>query len=568
MKKTTILTIAILACACLAQTQFSVAATGSHRDEAQSTILSSGGGYVSTGYTMSYGAGSHELLLIKHSSDGDILWATTVGGIYSDNGSSVYPTGDGGYMVCGTTANFDLGYTGPFFVKFSAAGVMEWAKRVESPYYEYGYCGLQTSDNGYFFLCNTSAYGSSGNRIFLVKLTSAGAVDWAKVINGAGDDQASWMIATADGGYALVGNTTGSGAGGNDLFILKLDSSFNVQWAKAVGGIGEEYGMSILQAGDGGYVLTGHTNSFGGGSYDFLLTKLNSAGELQWATSVGGSGAEYSSKAIQIGDGKFVVVGKTESFGAGSGDIFVTKFNSSGAFQWAKTIGRTSDDKGNALVATPDGGFALSGSIEHWDSSDNLLLAKFDNTDYNCLAVSASPTTRNLTDSLEVASATPSGELGLTINVHDVSPTTLSVTFPDSFLCGDVGIEEDNLPKDFALSAWPNPFNSAVTIALDAPVGAHGRAPLQIEIFDISGRRVAQLSDRGTVGAGLAPALNDVADNNERDGARPSPTACEFTWTPDETLSSGVYLVRARFDGRGDLAPTGQTAVQRVVYLK
>ena len=137
------------------------------------------------------------------------------------------------------------------------------------------------------------------------------------------------------------------------------------------------------------------------------------------------------------------------------------------------------------------------------------------------------------------------------------------------------------LPAAFEISAWPNPFNSAVTISLDAPVGAHGRAPLQIEIFDLNGRRVAQLPDGGTVGAGFTPALNDVADNNERDGARPSPTTRVFTWTPAPSLPSGVYLVRARFDprslsgaeatndGRGDLAPTGQTASTKlIVYLK
>ena len=135
-------------------------------------------------------------------------------------------------------------------------------------------------------------------------------------------------------------------------------------------------------------------------------------------------------------------------------------------------------------------------------------------------------------------------------------------------------------PDRLTISAWPNPFNSAVTITLDAPVGAHGRAPLQIEIFDLNGRRVAQLPDGGTVGAGFTPALNDVADNNERDGARPSPTTREFTWSPDETIGSGVYLVRARFGDSRSLsggyraeprqaeAAGGTAATKRVVYLK
>jgi len=88
------------------------------------------------------------------------------------------------------------------------------------------------------------------------------------------------------------------------------------------------------------------------------------------------------------------------------------------------------------------------------------------------------------------------------------------------------------------------------------------------------------LPDGGTVGAGFTPALNDVADNNERDGARPSPTTREFTWSPDETIGSGVYLVRARFGDSRSLsggyraeprqaeAAGGTAATKRVVYLK
>ncbi len=121
-------------------------------------------------------------------------------------------------------------------------------------------------------------------------------------------------------------------------------------------------------------------------------------------------------------------------------------------------------------------------------------------------------------------------------------------------------------PTAFEISAHPNPFNSAITITIDGAAICHSRESgnpevvMALEIFDLNGRRVAQLSDRGTVGAGFTPALNDVADNNERDGARPSPTTHKFVWTPDETVTSGVYLVRAGIDGK--------TVSRKVVLLK
>ncbi|GEM_PF-3170218 len=137
-------------------------------------------------------------------------------------------------------------------------------------------------------------------------------------------------------------------------------------------------------------------------------------------------------------------------------------------------------------------------------------------------------------------------------------------------------IEEQPLPKEITLSAHPNPFNSAVTITIDC------NTPLQIEIFDLNGRRVAEMPEYGTVGAGLKPSRSSIVaqkGGSETTSLRNG----EFIWSPDNSLPSGVYLVRARFDpstgsgqrsaqrpayGRGDLARTGQTAAKRIVYLK
>ena len=113
-----------------------------------------------------------------------------------------------------------------------------------------------------------------------------------------------------------------------------------------------------------------------------------------------------------------------------------------------------------------------------------------------------------------------------------------------------IGIEETGKglkPLAFEISAHPNPFNSAVTISLDAPVGAIHELPLQIEIFDVNGRMVYEM----TVGdACMRPA----------GGIHPAPTMHEYTWQPDESLGSGVYLVRAKI---GD-----KDITKRVVYLK
>ena len=131
------------------------------------------------------------------------------------------------------------------------------------------------------------------------------------------------------------------------------------------------------------------------------------------------------------------------------------------------------------------------------------------------------------------------------------------------------GIVEADIPptpEDFRLRAFPNPFNSAVTISIDG-VGAYCNTPLQVEIYDVAGRRVACLGSArqpdGTVGARHA----SPASNTTTGDAGVAPTTRQFTWQPSPDLPSGVYLVRARF-GSAQLPDGGQTAAVRVVFLK
>jgi hypothetical protein len=112
-------------------------------------------------------------------------------------------------------------------------------------------------------------------------------------------------------------------------------------------------------------------------------------------------------------------------------------------------------------------------------------------------------------------------------------------------------------PSAIEISAYPNPFNSAVTIAVDG-VGDGSPVPFDVEIYDVNGRRVAELIPPGP----------PLTRGEEEKSPLSKGDLGGFIWQPDPSLGSGVYLVRARVGGRGDLAPTGQTATKRIVYLK
>jgi hypothetical protein len=159
-----------------------------------------------------------------------------------------------------------------------------------------------------------------------------------KTIGGSGIDFANSIIQSSDGGYVVAGWTDSFGAGGRDFYVVKLDSAGNVQWTKTIGGSNADYAYSIVQSSDGGYAVAGRTSSFGAGSYNIYVVKLDSAGNVQWTKTIGGSNDDYAVSIIQSSDGGYVVAGWTDSFGAGGSDIYVVKMGPLGDICWSRGI--------------------------------------------------------------------------------------------------------------------------------------------------------------------------------------------------------------------------------------
>ena len=140
----------------------------------------------------------------------------------------------------------------------------------------------------------------------------------------------------------MSGYTNSFGAGGNDLWILKLNSDGTVAWQKTYGGTGNDGASSIQQTSDGGYIVAGYTSSFGAGSYDFWALKLESDGSIVWQKTYGGAGYDYARPLIQAWDGGYIGVGYTDSFGAGGYDFLVYKLDSFGNIEGCEAQGTSS----------------------------------------------------------------------------------------------------------------------------------------------------------------------------------------------------------------------------------
>ncbi|MCK4223596.1 MAG: hypothetical protein KAX39_00345 [candidate division Zixibacteria bacterium] len=209
-----------------------------------------------------------------------------------------------------------------------------------------------------------------------------------------GENEAKWLR------YMVTGGTKSFGAGDRDLLLAKYNQQGVSgglgpvgwkQWVKAFGGSANDCAYSVIQTYDEGFVAAGYTNSFGAGGYDFLLAKFNENGNFLWATTLGGGGKEDASEVIETtSDHGLVIAGKTYSFGAGSDDILVAKFDEDGNLidDWAKTIGGIASDRGHAITKTSDGGLVVTGwtysfgaggmdiPVIKLDANGNLLWAK------------------------------------------------------------------------------------------------------------------------------------------------------------------------------------------------
>ncbi|UCH31242.1 MAG: hypothetical protein JSV05_07010 [Candidatus Bathyarchaeota archaeon] len=150
-------------------------------------------------------------------------------------------------------------------------------------------------------------------------------------------------------------------------------------WTNAYGGSEWDQAYSVVQIDDGKYVFVGRTNSFGAGNLDCLLIKTDTRGNTIWSKTFGGTDDDWPSAVIQTDDGGYVIAGGTRSTGAGSYDFWVLKTGSQGNVIWDKTYGEAAWDFAHSVVQTVDGGYAITGVKDFMGAnSGDFWLVKID----------------------------------------------------------------------------------------------------------------------------------------------------------------------------------------------
>ncbi|MEO0211418.1 MAG: hypothetical protein ABIN66_06140, partial [candidate division WOR-3 bacterium] len=199
---------------------------------------------------------------------------------------------------------------------------------------------------------------------------------FARAYGDTSNDCAYSIVQTSDGGYAVAGWTKSFGAGSADFLVLKLDASGNLIWAKTFGGTSADSAFSLAQTVDGGYIVAGVTYSFGAGRSDILVIKLNSLGNLSWARTIGGLGSERAYSILQNPDTSYILAGRTNSHDTTNTNYLVVKLSSSGGLIWAKTYGDTVWENAHSIARTSDGGYVIAGRRVAGSGPGDCLIIK------------------------------------------------------------------------------------------------------------------------------------------------------------------------------------------------
>jgi hypothetical protein len=423
---------------------------------------------------------------------GQQTWTRTYGGADSDVGFSAQQTMDGGYIIAGWTRSFGTGLGDVYLIKTDPWGDTLWTRTYGGPDEEVCYWVQQTADSGYIVAGGTCSYGPgtpTSPNIYLVKTDAWGDTLWTRTYGGEGGDYANCVQQTPDGGYIVTGATESASIGNYDAFLIRTDADGDTLWNRTYGGSSYDGGGYVQRTSDGGYVIAGSTQSFGPGTPSFLnvwLIKTNSAGDTLWTRAYGGEQEDGGHSAQQTWDGGYIISGDTKSYGPGTPtyyNVYLLKTDGQGDTLWTRTYGGSRNDYGYCVRQTADSGYIMAGRFSTATNAQAYLVKTDGNGD------TLWTKTYGGTDADWARSVRQAADGGYIIAGQTAS---YGAGGWDAYLiktdaAGMAGVEGHpgaSPPARPPLWVRPNPFAAFATVP--------GRETERFAVYDVSGRRVGE----------------------------------------------------------------------------
>ena len=431
------------------------------------------GGYVCAGYTSQWSANDTDAYVVRLTVNGDTLWTRSFNGGKKDLFYKVINTSDAGFMLCGYSSSYNGGTSDDAYcMKLDGNGNEQW-------HFTYGGSStkeraqdiVQTSDGGYAMVGYTNN-GQPSYNAFLVKLDANGGQTWVKKYGGSTTyDDANSIKVLSDGGFIMAGQTVPTAGNlSGEIYLVRTNAIGDTIWTKSFGsGItGKSENAEYIQLSNaGGFIICGSTDGLGIGGDDGYLIKTDTGGVVQWYKTYGGSSPDDFHRVENTSDGGYILTGTSQSNVAIISDIWLFKTDMNGDSSWAYVFGGTNHDHGYSGVQTSDSGYILCGYTASFGFNyEDALVIKVDSNGllYNHLIYTT-----------VTALVTPvNGSCGstnavVTITVRNFGDTAVS-TFPDTVII--TGAINQTLGQTFTGTIIPPNFtNHTFTTTINTSAG-------------------------------------------------------------------------------------------------
>lgn len=331
-------------------------------------------GYVAVGTTSSFSNGASDIYLVKTDYKGTTLWSRHIGGNNIENGYAIEETYDKGFIIGGFTNTTPGGDYDMLLVKTDSNGFVQWQKTIGGADWDMLYSLAPAPDSGFVLCGETYSFGNASSNVYIVRTDKDGNVIWQRNYGGNAKDKGNEIIVTADTSIVVSGYTQSFGSGGKDLYLLRcLFQNGDTLFTRTYGGLADEEAISMAEhsALDGGYVMTGSTQSFNlNQDKDIFLIKYDSSGNFMWQFNFGSGGDDAAACLVPEGK-KFFVSGYTAN-GAGVFDLAAGIIDSAGNWDWTQSasFGGYEADYAWAVLKTLRGDYLFCGSTRSFNSAN------------------------------------------------------------------------------------------------------------------------------------------------------------------------------------------------------
>lgn len=343
-------------------------------------------GYLITGSTKSYGAGSSDFLAIKLDYNANIEWMNTYGWPHHDISRSVVEVEDG-YILLGDAWDYGYSLLDMYMTKIDLSGNYLWHKYHGTGSRDLGFDMLKLPLGDLLLLGYTRGEDPAGD-LMLVRTDAEGNEIWRNTFGSGYDDYGIEMVLNDDDTFLVIGTKAGFyydvastyyNVHDADVMLLCIDFDGNEVWRKISGGSAHDFGYSLVNSEDGFYIC-GSTQSTGNGNFDMFLQKTNKEGDEEWLKTFGGVEYDYGYSMAKSVDDELYLFGTTKSFGQdNSADFYLVKTNDDGDEIWSLTIGGSLIEYGYKVIATADSGAIVIGQTNSYGNGGfDILMVKVD----------------------------------------------------------------------------------------------------------------------------------------------------------------------------------------------